>query len=252
MKTIYHLFFAAVVLGCLATGCKKNIQDKEYKDTSRLMISGDFNEGARGDSIVVSFASVDDAVLERKVSMLAYTMGYISDKPREFKISVDPASNALPEEYELPATFVVPARATVARIPITLKRSDRLKNLKVKLILKLEPNDNFQLSERIRRNEIDMGPTFQFHWTAQLVRFRYWNSGLWGGYSYNKHRFLLNSQDLYKDFDLIPLSELDRAIGIIAARATKALYDYNQANPGNPILNDANPRQPIQICSACP
>ena len=255
MKNIYSLLFAGLLLGALLSGCKKNVQDKVYKDSNRILISADPLEGALVDSIQFSFAILDNAITERKLSVMAYTMGNVSDQPREFKLGVDPTSTALPEEYVLPATFLIPAGAAVARIPMTVKRTTRLVNTKAKLILNVQANENFQIGTKVLAGSNQVGnmmvafpskaPTFTYIWTSQLTRPANWATGTWGVYSYNKHKLLIDAQDVYKDLSLIGSSDYTTYY-FIAAKATKALFEYNLANPGKPLLNDQG--LPIQIC----
>ena len=264
MKTIYNLPFAALLFGCLAIGCKKNSKDATYKDVNRLILSADSKEGAVRDSILFSFAAYPSTLVEQTISVLAYTMGAVSDKSREFRVSVDPSSTALATEYVLPTTFTMPAGAVIARIPIKVKRTSRLANDKAKLVLRIEPNENFQPGSKVsyyitqsssgNQEYPSRGPSFIYVWTDQLVKpLKNWPSvgpsfqSTAGIYSVNKHRFLLNAQDLFKDLDS-PEALANRYV--IAAFGAKALLQYNLANPNNPILNDSG--VPIRICSGCP
>ncbi|MEJ2881676.1 DUF4843 domain-containing protein [Pedobacter sp. GR22-6] len=239
----FNTLSALLMLIALSMGCKKNEQDKAYKDVNRIGIAGDPLEYATADSILFSFAVYPAGTSEANVSVIGTVMGAVATTDREFKLEIDAAkTTALPAEYVLPASFIVKAGSATARIPVTLKRSARIQNASIKLALKVAGNTNFEPAPK---------STFSMVWTDELTKPTNWDGAnsvgfYFGKYSKVKHRLIVDATE-YKN--LAVLSGNYNALFYIASRALEDLTTYNAAHPGNPLKSEGGIT--IGICSSC-
>lgn len=221
------------------SACKKNKLDTDYKDVDRLGIGSTTDTRSSLDSVGYSFATSPTGTTQNNVMVYAQLMGEVSDADRAFSVEVDPASTALPSEYTLPSTFVLKAGSISAGIPVTLKRTARLENTSVQLILKIKSNNNFQPAER---------QSVRVVWTDELTMPDVWLNyefQYWGTYSKAKYRLMLEATEI-KSFTF-NLSFED--VIYISTNAKRSLDQYNAAHPGNQLLNDQG--FPLDICGNC-
>lgn len=262
MKSIYNkalIFFAVLA----AVSCKKNEIDPTYKGSSQIIMGGDYwvNNSDR-DSVVFSFAEYETNVTEGEVLMNVNMAGQVSSQDREFKISVEPnGTTAQASEYELPEKFIMPAGQVKTTFVVKVKRTARLLNEFATLILKIEPNEHFEpgvatpvntvIASNLNPIVINYGPTFKIVWTDQFTKPATWDvSGVGvlyniGQWSPAKHKFMVEVTGIRS---IVGLTDPQRYA--MAALMYKALDEYNEANPNNPLLNLSG--VPIQICSSCP
>lgn len=237
MKKILNLVVLLFMCSGLFYACKKNVQDKEFKDVNRINIEGLSTESPVGDSVMLSFAVYPTTVTEYSLTLVGRVAGTISDKDRVFKVEVDPAkTTADASEYVLPSSFVIKAGTVVTNIPIKLKRSARIANRSVRLSLKISKNDNFDVGKKT---------AFNFVWTDDVVLPQNWTTFYWGKYSKVKHRLMLASTP-YTDLNL---GTNYAAMMYVASATIEALTAYNNAHPGAPLRNEFGAA--IAICNGC-
>lgn len=242
IRTFTAILIALVTLPLLFA-CKKNEQDKTYKDVNRIGIAGDPLEYATADSLLFSFAVYPAGTSEAPVSVIATIMGGVSSSDREFQLEIDPAkTTAMPAEYALPPSFIVKAGSATARIPVVLKRSTRIQSSSVKLALRVAANANFEAAPK---------STFSLVWTDELTKPANWDGSgavgfYFGKYSKVKHRLIVDATE-YKN--LAVLSGLYNQLFYIASRALEDLTAYNAAHPGEPLKSEGGIA--IGICSSC-
>lgn len=236
----------AFMLFPMVMACKKNAQDKEYKDASRVMLEGLFTENATTDSTQFTFANLPIATTETNLTLVARISGPIANVDRTYKVVVDPkGTTALPSEYQLPATFTIKAGKYVSNTPILIRKTPRMDNSNVTLVLRLESNENFQTSEK---------PSFKFVWTNDVTKPRTWDGtfvNYLGKYSKAKHRLVISSTE-YKDLNKIEITTDFTIVGTILYirdQSVLALNAYNLANPSAPLKNEENNN--IAICRSC-
>lgn len=220
-----------VVQSIVFLSCSKNELDKTYKDISRISIGG-----VTPDSVTFTFATLPLTTNTADLSLYATIAGQLSDVDREFKIQIDPdLTTAEPSEYSIPSVFKIEAGKVSATIPITVKRSERIKDTSIKLALRVVENENFAL----------IGNTqYQFVWTDDVLKPVNWSDIYWGYYSKVKHRFFLVNTD-YDDLSLVTdIASIMHA----ASQALKALTDYNNTHD-EPYKNEFG--VPIGICKYC-
>lgn len=262
MKSIYNkalIFFVTLA----ALSCKKNEIDPTYKGATQLIIGGDYwaNNSAR-DSVTFSFAEYDLNVTEGEILMNVNMAGQVSNKDREFNISVETnGTTAQASEYELPEKFIMPAGQVKTSFIVKVKRTPRLVNQTAALVLKIDPNEIFEpgvvtpvntiIASNLNPIVINYGPSFKIVWTDQFTKPATWDvSGVGvlyniGQWSPAKHKFMVDVTGIRS---IVGLTDPQRYA--IAAMMFKELDEYNEANPNNPLLNQSG--VPIQICSSCP
>lgn len=245
MKNTINILLAAVLFA-LVMACKKNAQDSAYRDASRIMLEGLITENATPDSTLFTFATLPIATTETSLTLVARIAGPVSDIDRTFRIVVDSkGTTALPSEYQLPTTFTVKAGKYVSNTPIIIKKTPRMDNSNVTLVVRLEANENFQTSEK---------PTFKFVWTNDVTKPRTWDGtfvNYLGKYSKAKHRLVISSTE-HKDLNKIEITTDFTIVGTILYirdQSAAALNAYNLANPSSPLKNEENNN--IAICRNC-
>jgi len=237
MKKILNIILLCFLCAGTFYACKKNEQDKTFRDVNRINIEGLSTENPAGDSVMLSFAVYPTTVTEHNLTLVGRAAGTVSDKDRVFKVEVDPSkTTADPSEYVLPANFMIKAGTVVTNIPIKLKRSARIANRSVRLSLKISRNENFDVGKKT---------SFNFVWTDDVVMPQNWTTYYWGKYSKVKHRLMLASTP-YTDLNL---GTNYAAMMYVASATLEALTAYNNAHPGNPLRNEFG--AVIAICNGC-
>lgn len=241
MKKLMMLIGLIILCGALLTACKKNEQDKTYKDADRIGLAGDPVQLATADSTLFSFATYPKDTTGYNLHVLASIMGNVTSADRQFSIKVLPSSTALADEYTLPSTFTIKAGTVKTMVNIRVKRTARLANANAKLVLQIANNDNFQQAPH---------PTFSLVFTDQLTMPPNWVSAVqfyFGTYSKVKHSLLILSQPQFKDISA--LAGLYPQIFYVASAGLDSLTRYNAAHPGNPMKNENG--LAIGICNGC-
>lgn len=238
-----------IILLCLLAGitaCKKNVQDPTFKAQARLQLGGLDTEGARADSIVFTFAIWPTTLADTTVTVIAQTMGNVADYDRTFTLATDSGTTAQASEYALPATLVIPAKAFNIRFPVTIKRSDRLKTERARLVLRVKANDQF-LPGPVLNGVAALGPRFTIEWTEVLTQPAIWNTSMLyavGRWSQVKHQKIIDVTGI-RNYDGLTYSQTYA----IASVMLDWLNDYNAAHPGAPLLDEKG--QEVRICSQC-
>ncbi len=241
-----------ITLLLVFVSCQKNELDATYKGVSRIVIAGDPDEGARADSLLFSFSAYQSSVEESVVSIIAQTMGNLSDEPRTFQLKVDASlTTALPEEYQFPETVTIAPQAYQAVVPVTIRRTERIKESNIKLALRVVPTADFEPGPEVPGNLVNAGPSFAIVWNDQFTKPAIWEQTT-GGYlstlgkwSRVKHQLIV---DLTGIRDLSNLTTLQRYT--IQAAGLEFLAAYAREHPENPsYLNEWG--QAIGFCRTC-
>lgn len=98
------------------------------------------------DSAVVSFSNYKADVTELRLYVPVAIMGPVADHDRRFKLSVDESlSNAVKDEdYTFSdSACYIPAGKTSKTVYLKIKRTSKLEKAPVRLVFKLEDNENF-------------------------------------------------------------------------------------------------------------
>ncbi|WEK37024.1 MAG: DUF4843 domain-containing protein [Candidatus Pseudobacter hemicellulosilyticus] len=247
MKSSRFYYTLLILLTLVAVACEKNEQDPSFKTQARLLLSGLEAEGARTDTIGFTFAIWPTSLADTQVTVVAQTMGNLSGQDRSFSIAVDTGTTALPEEYSLPASFVIPADSFRARFPVTIKRSSRLTAQAVKLALVVKENEHFLPGPRFTGSVVYSGPRFSIVWTEVLTQPAIWNSSMLyavGRWSRVKHQAIIDVTGI-RNYEGLGYSQTYA----IAATMLDWLNDYNASHPNDP-LRDENGLE-VKICSQC-
>jgi hypothetical protein len=230
----------AVVL--LAVSCQKK-EIALYQDTARIRIMGDSAQQPQGDSVVYSFAVKPSSVTETPINVMAYIIGETAARNRSFKLEVNTdRTTALPAEYVLPSSFIMPAGAIRVAVPVTIKRTDRLMNTTARLTLRLVATDDF-------KNGPAYTSSFTIAWNNIYTKPVSWSVIQWlvGAYSLNKYKLVIDATG-YSDYAAIA-SAYDLQV-YVQGQTQQALNAYNLAHPGAPMTGDDGVT-PIGICSTC-
>lgn len=246
----------------LLFACKRNVLDPVYKGKNQLVIGSDFSQNTAADSVIFSFAELENNVKEGNIIVNVQISGQISDKDRSFKLEANAAgTTALPEEYEIPQSVVVPAGAVRTTIYLKVKRTARLTGTLAKLRLQVVGNENFEpgvvtqvgtfIASNMPQFMVNYGPAFDFLWTDMLTKPPTWDAAGYGfsfavgNWSKVKHQLIIDATGT-RSF----MSATSPEKYALAAKAARFLADYNTAHPGAPLRNEDGII--ISICSNCP
>jgi len=246
MKGTIKIAVIAAIGIAVFFGCKKNIQDTDFKDVDRITLEGLPEERPVADSLNYSFSISPTTTTAATLTLVVKLGGNVVDTDRNFKLEVDAAkTTADASEYTLPTSFTIKAGKVATNIPVTLKRSSRIADRSIKLTIKAVANENFQVGRK---------SSFTFIWTDDVVKPVTWTGSLQfalGNYSKVKHRLVLSSTE-YKDLNLIDATKdnaLYDVIYYIASATLAKLNEYNTAHPGAPLRNEFG--EVIEICGSC-
>lgn len=108
------------------------------------------------DSLEYSFAKLAADIPEATVNLPVKVLGNLSDKDRTYKVKVVGGSAVEGIDYvPLEAEYVLPANQPETFLPIRLKRTSKLKDVKLNMIVSLVENDNFKLLLPTKENGSD-------------------------------------------------------------------------------------------------
>lgn len=273
MKPLLKIVFFLCVMPVLLAACGKDNIPSGYEGKPGLFLNvynlEDDKNGAffiRDDSAHYRFAYSPANTAEVTVLVAVQLLGAPAGKDRTFKLVISPAeSTALPSEYQLPDSFVLPADKSVTNIPVVLKRSDRLTASEICITLHLISTPEFMIDSD-KFQTAGERTSFRIFWSDILTKPVWWgaNSALQsiGKYSRVKHRFILDALRI-TPFELENFLTIDPVTGRILAVNNSSLVTtlsnpvfflkfldtYNAANPGNPLRNEFG--EEIGFCSTC-
>lgn len=186
--------------------------------------------------------------------------GAVKDYDRKFKVEINPDSTTavLGVHYKaLPEGLIIPAHATSATVPVTLKRAADLEKETKKVGLRLVANENFGLSfpewDAIPSYSTSSGPiTKKFDASLHTIRVNdfmvkpaIWigsiqegnrEAGFWGVFSRKKIELICKVMDLtYADFGSTTTMPSVRS-GLVATECSRYLIE--RFNAGDPVLED--------------
>ncbi|RXK86902.1 DUF4843 domain-containing protein [Filimonas effusa] len=225
------LFKNLLILLCVITtaGCTKTNLDAGYQGKPAVGLAGTLIPNAAGDSAVISFGVIPAAKLDSALKVAVRITGDIAPGDRTFTlVKVDSATTATPDEYVLPATFVVPAGQIETSFPLIIKRSARLKSTSVRLTLSVKEDVNFVRGPVHGR----FSPDFKVIWNDRLVKPASWSS-VFGTYSDKKFQIIID-QTGYTDFANLHTSILYNILVVVQ----QYVYNYNNAHPDNKLRDE--------------
>jgi hypothetical protein len=150
MKNIIILFFANICL-LFFEGCKKEEVPYPSESTSiyfkEALLPSSSSLRNAVDTLAMTFAFSPASLVDSTLKIPVSIQGLTKSIDRLVKLTVDPASTALPGvQYELPSEFSIRANHSTDTIFVVLHRTPDLKTAPVNLILNLEANDNFDVN----------------------------------------------------------------------------------------------------------
>ena len=213
------------------------------------------NIDAYWDSTRYSFSEADDAVTEHVLSCRLRTLGKVRDFDRKVHVVVDAENTTAIEGTHFTANLgdvVIPAGAAEVEVPITFKRTADLREKEIRLMLKVEDNENFKVPFTRQKNTNiynDQGDTIMANRYLFLVNEFYSEPALWmmfgepvGTWTVKKQRLMTEmfelsaydwSIDGWRNGDGKVQSERFRYFAI---KMHKYLQDL--ANAGTPVLEE--------------
>lgn len=239
------VLFIIIIPVLLFAACKKNSNEAAYKGEARILLFGDPNQGAQGDSVFYVFANYPQSQTEKQINIKVQLVGNTSPDDRQFSLIVDKArSTALPSEYHLPESLVLPANAYEAIVPVTIYRTARLKNDTARLVLKAMSTADLKV-DPVKPGNLGEMVEFKIIWLDKLVQSDDWAFHIWGNYSRAKHQLIIDVTGI-ADFSELTVDDLYS----IASQCNAYIEKYNEEHPGNP-LKDENGNI-IRYCPTCP
>lgn len=153
MKKYIYIIIALVTIGSLFSACKKDLKTFEG-ETGIYFLPSVFTWEKKpiGDSTVISFSYAKSTLKDSVILIPVMISGPTSTTDKDFKLTIDPASTAVPgTHYEiLNKNFVIPANGQAAIVGIKLHRTTDMLTKDYLMILNLESNENFKLTMRDR------------------------------------------------------------------------------------------------------
>lgn len=137
------LFFCSGIIAC-----KKDLKTYDGEEGIYFLSSFRFSSGTEigVDSTAISFAYAKTIAKDSTIFLPVKIAGKSTGTDREFKLSIDPSSTAVPgTHYEMLSTnFFIPANQVIGLIGVKLKRTPDMLTKNFLLIFKLEENNNFK------------------------------------------------------------------------------------------------------------
>ena len=139
MKTI--LCILGIALGLIVVGCNENGDSGFYDNVYRVYFPKD--------SIRYNFGDKPVELTSYTVNVPVEVLGLPADKEIIIKVSVDEKATTAPEGayVAVPTEILIKKDSVLAYIPVELIRADipSEKDTTFHIVLRLEPNDNFEL-----------------------------------------------------------------------------------------------------------
>ena len=238
-----RLLYISIIF--MVTACKREpLTTYHVKDN--IYFSNEIGTGNYVDSLDFSFAYSDAAVKETTINVPLGITGVPATTDRHYKVVVDPASTAMAgTDFELP-DLVFHAGRVSETLHLLLKRTPELASGTKKLILRLQPNEDFNtelLYRVINNSTIDTVSMVTFSLTATdiLTAGPYWVDT----YARYFGPFSLKKVKLMHDILGMPLDIWSVAAPTTAQRTTITYYASvmghylaDEKNKGNLILDE--------------
>ncbi|WP_442591894.1 DUF4843 domain-containing protein [Pedobacter sp. AW31-3R] len=245
MKYLMQILTVALLSCLVCISCKKTDQSPYFEGRSAIAISGDLKQGVLSDSLAFSFGTINSAIEDTLIRIVVRAVGETSNQERAFKLGINQQlSNALPAEYELPTSFVIPANSTGTTLRLKIKKTERLKDAVARLVLEVEANDQFIPAPRLELKDMPVsGPRFTLSWTSLLTKPAAWDSFppgagfifVFGEYSRTKHQLIIDATGIATYDDVTFFSS---EWTYIYHKASAWLNAYNAAHPGAPLRDE--------------
>lgn len=253
-RSLYFLLAGGISL-LLGVSCKKEpllkyiASDNIYFDYIAGADSAFNDPGLYIDSLDVTFSFSAESVQDTLVGIPIAVTGSPKDYDRAFSLTVDPASTAIPtENYELPASFRVPAGKLKDSIFIRFKRTPSLKTTPVLLALRLNENDQFMTQLKfkdkrpqdpttIERDTIWL-TTFTITVADMLAAGPYWTDyrAYFGTFSEKKVRLINQLTGMPLSLWSVPVTTAKQRGDLTYYAGFTARYLRDQEFAGNPIF----------------
>lgn len=245
MKRIYALIMGMCMLLPMFTACEK---DLPIYDNSQCWLKFSYSRDA--DSLIsYSFAYGASDVMIDTVKVKIQLMGNIAeyDRPIALEQIMTGDNDAVSGEHYVPFDdpeltqkyYFLPKNATIAEIPIVLKRSASLKNANYNLKFTIKNNDVFAVGSKERS-------TRSILIADQLVKPNGWNGTIdyfFGKYSQAKHKFMIDTtgdrwdDDYFSNELYIYVSGDQNYIFWLNQQLRAALDEYERVH-GEPLYED--------------
>lgn len=245
MKYLMQISTLALLSVLLCISCKKTDQSPHFDGRAAIAISGDLKQGVLSDSLAFSFGTINSAIQDTVIRIVVRAVGKTSNQDRAFKLVINQQlSNALASEYDLPTSFVMPANSTETTLRLKIKKTDRLKDAVVRLVLEVETNDQFIPAPRLELKDMPVsGPKFTLSWTSLLTKPVAWDSYppgagfiyVFGEYSRTKHQLIIDATGIGTYDDVTFFSS---EWTYIYHKASAWLNAYNAAHLGAPLRDE--------------
>lgn len=206
MKT-YHIGIMGWLLLAFLSACDDN-KEKLYEGEASLHLN---LAGNQLDSMTYSFVgtTADSMVVQIPVELAGYAVAY--DRPFRLVVNEELTTAVAGRHYDpLPAALTLEKDCYSTQVPVKIRNAGDLDTVTVKLVLDLEPGDDFSagISRRQRATIVysNRVPTIEF-W--DFLYFRYF-----GAYSKLKHRYILSELKLEKLEDNLEFfyDEMDESV----------------------------------------
>lgn len=230
-KTIKTIIFGALAMFGLAS-CEND--GFYYQDEARVRLEGPEIWALGADSLVFSFVTTTVDTKEYVMDIDVCVMGPVADRDRTASIVVNAASTtAATSQYSFPATVTIPAGKNKGTLPVTLKRDKTLEKKAVRLQIAVAQNSDFAIGVNEQNH-------FTLVWSDQISRPKNWDKleEFFGTYSDTKYRFMLANSPAGTEFDETKMTWA--MLNSYKVKFANALYEYNNANPGNPLTDENN------------
>lgn len=202
-----------------------------FNSEARLRIEGPEVWTLGTDSLAFSFANYSSAITDTTFDVTVYVIGEATDQARTAELGTDPSiTTAEASMYSFPETLIIPAGQLSANLPVTVYRSEALKAAEVRLYIKVEENDDFQIGVNEQNHLL-------LKWSDILSKPNNWNDleEFFGEFSLTKYRFIIDVLNI-GTFDTNELSWAQMKNYQI--ELAEALRLYNEAHPGNPLTDE--------------
>lgn len=259
MKKIIFVFAAVLAL---ASSCNEDKIPTFDSDDAGIYFQDGFqtrfylNIDSYNDSTAFSFSQCDDNVKDTVLTARLRTLGKLRDYDRKVKVVVDKANSTAVEGTHFTADFdtvCIKAGKSEAMVSVTFHRTPDLKEKQVRLVVKVEDNENFKVPFTQQKNTnvyYDSGDTIRANAYVFEINEFYSEPMLWtmfgneamGPWSISKQRLMT---------ELFDLTAYDWSIdgwrngnGKIQYKtfyyyAVKMrIYLQGKADEGNPVIDD--------------
>lgn len=255
MKKIFCTFLAGGLL--LSASCKKEAL-LTYKAEDSIYfkyIVGARNDGYTlgrfVDGLDLTFSFSDASVTDSILAIPVAVSGVASNHDRAYRLTVDPASTARPNQhYELPASFLIKAGQVDDTIRIRFKRTADIKTSLLSMKLALQENDQFNTKIQFRPGTVSNQTQFGNNDTVQATTFQvtigdmlsagpYWATQYeytFGTFSEKKVRLMNQITGMPLSFWSKPANTAQDRSEMVYYGGLMARYLSDQAFAGNIIL----------------